>query len=198
MKKILNLLLFFLLLSQVAVAGGESEAEKILKTSVNNLFAVMSNNILSMDQKKIEVAEIANSVFDYSLIAKLTLGKKHWVQFNTKQRAEFTILFKELYQDTFIDKLDLYSDERVIFHSPVIKNKKNVKIPTVLISKGKKYSILFKMFKTRNGWKICDIVIEGVSQLRSHRSQYQNAINNRGIEGLLTKMREKKIENEKR
>ena len=131
------------------------------------------------------------------MIAKLTLGKKHWTQFDAKQRAEFSTLFKELYQGTLVDKLDLYSNEEIIFQPSVNVNEKNVKIPTVLLSKGKEYSIEYRMFKTKNGWKICDISIEGVSQLKSNRSQYHNTIKNYGIEGLLAKMREKKIENEK-
>ncbi len=193
MKIILYLLLSFLLLFQVAGAGDKtgSEAEKILKTSVNNVFAVMSNKLLSMDQKKSNVIAITNSVFDYSLIAKFTLGKKYWTQLDAKQRAEFVALFVEWYQNTLINKFDLFSDEKVVFYPTVIKNKKNVKIPTVLISKGSEHSILYRMFKTRNGWKICDIVIDGVSQLRSHQSQYRNRIKNVGIEGLLTKMRKK-------
>ena len=180
----------------MTVAGVETELEKILKTTVNKVFAVLSNKSLSMDQKKSKVIVITNSVFDYSLIAKLTLGKKDWIQFNLKQRADFTNPFVELYQDAFINKLGLFSDERIISQPPIIVNEKNIRIPTVLLSKGTEYSILYKMFKTQNGWKICDISIEGVSQLRSYRSQYQNTIKNRGIKGLLKTMREKKIENE--
>ncbi len=193
MKIILYLLLSFLLLIQVAGAGDKTgaEAEKILKTSVNNVFAVISNKLLSMDQKKSNVIEITNSVFDYSLIAKFTLGKKYWIQLDAKQRVEFVTLFMEWYQNTFIDKFDLFSDEKVVFYPIIIKDKKNVKIPTVLISKGSEHSILYRMFKTRNGWKICDIVIDGVSQLRSHQSQYRNTIKKIGIKGLLTKMRKK-------
>lgn len=131
------------------------------------------------------------------LIAKLTLEKKYWVQLDAEQRIEFITLFKELYQGAFVNNLDLFSDEKVIFQPPVIKNEKNINIPTVLLSKGKEYSILYRMFKTRDGWKICDIEVDGVSQLVSHRSQYQNIIKNRGVEGLFTKMREIKKENEK-
>jgi len=191
MKIISYLLLSFLLLSQVVIASNEteSEAERILKTSVNNVFAVLSNKLLSTDQKKSNVIEITDSVFDYSLIAKFTLGKTYWNQLDVKQRAEFTTLFMEWYQNTFIGKIDLFSDEKVIFKPSVVKNEKNVRIPTVLLSKGEEHSILYMMFKTQNGWKICDIVIDGISQLRSNQSQFQNAIKDKGIDGLLTQMR---------
>ena len=195
MKRISCLLLFFSLLSQVAVADVESEAEEKLKTSVDKVFTVLSDKELTMDQKKIKVVEITNSVFGYLLMAKLSLGKKHWSQFNSKQRSEFTSLFTELFQDFYVDKLDLFSDEKVLFQPSVLVNKKKVQIPTVLLSKGKEYSMQYKMAKTKNGWRIYDIEIEGVSLLHTYRSQYNSILEKGEIEDLLTKMREKKIEN---
>ena len=52
MKKIACLSLVFLLFSQVAVADVESEAEKLLKSSVDKVFTVLSDKELSIDQKK--------------------------------------------------------------------------------------------------------------------------------------------------
>jgi phospholipid transport system substrate-binding protein len=196
MRKIACLLLVFLLFSHVAIADVESEAEKLLKRSVDKVFTVLSDKELTIDQKKSKVIEITNSVFSFSLMAKLSLGKAHWSQFNAKQRAEFTGLFTEQFQNFYVDKLDLFSDEKVIFQPATIVGKKKVQIQTALISKGTQYSMLYKMFKTKHGWKIYDFEVEGVSMLRSYRSQYHHILKKAGIEGLLEKMREKTENNE--
>ena len=197
MRRVFCLLLFFFLLSQVAVADVESEAEEKLKTSVDKVFTILSEEELTMDQKKIKVVEITNTVFGYPLMAKLSLGKKHWSKFSPEQKAEFTSLFIKLFQDFYVDKLDLFSDEKVTFQPSVLVNKKKVQIPTVLLSKEKEYSMLYKMTKTKNGWRIYDIEIEGVSLIHTYRSQYNHILESGEIEDLLTKMREKKIENAK-
>ena len=197
MRRISCLLLFFVLLSRVAVADVESEAEEKLKMSVDKVFTVLSDKELTMDQKKIKVVAITDSVFGYSLMAKLSLGKKHWSKFDSKQRAEFTSLFTELFQDFYVDKLDLFSDEKIQFQPPVLVNKKKVQIPTVLLSKEKKYSMRYKMSKTKNGWRIYDIEIEGVSLIHTYRSQHNHVLESGEVEDLLTKMRVKKIENDK-
>jgi phospholipid transport system substrate-binding protein len=129
-------------------------------------------------------------------MAKLSLGKKHWSQFNPEQKAEFTSLFIKLFQDFYVDKLDIFNDERVVFQPVIVTGKRKVQIPTVLLSKGKKYSMLYKMAKTKNGWRIYDVAIEGVSLIHTYRSQYNHILESGEIEDLLTKMREKKIENE--
>ena len=195
MKRIYCYLLFFLLLSPVVVADVETEAEKILKSSVDKVFTVMLDKEMTMDQKKSEVTEVTNEVFGFSLMAKLSLGKAHWSEFNAKQRTEFIRLFTEQFQRFYIDKLDLFSNEEVVFQPATVVKKKKVQIPTLLLSKGKKYSMLYKMSNTKNGWKIYDITIEGVSLIHTYRSQYNHILESSKIEDLLTKMREKKKEN---
>ncbi len=196
MKKKFCLLLFFLILSHVAVADASTEPENILKTSVNKVFSVLSNEELSLDQKTHEVKMITSSVFGFTLMAKLTIGKENWSKFNSKQRDEFTSLFVELFQSFYSDKISLFSDEKVVFKSPSFDNEKRVQIPTILLHNEKKVSILYKMLKTKNGWKIYDIGIEGVSLIQTYRSQYHHVLKNGKIEGLLSKMREQK-ENKK-
>ncbi len=197
MRKISCLLLFFLLLSNVVVADVETEAEKILKSSVGKVFTIMLDEEMESGQKKSKVAEITNTVFSFPLMAKLSIGKAHWTEFNDKQKTEFTSLFTEQFQSFYIDKLDLFSDEEVIFQPATVVKEKKVQIPTLLLSKGKKYSILYKMSNTNNGWKIYDITIEGVSLVHTYRSQYSYILSSGKVEDLLTKMREKKKENKK-
>ena len=197
MKRVSCFLLFFLLLSQVVVADVETEAEKTLKLSIGKVFTVLLDKEMTMDQKKSKVIDITNTTFNYPLMAKLSLGKANWSEFNAKQRVEFTSLFAELFQRFYVDKLDLFSKEEVIFQPANAVQEKKVQIPTILLSKGKKYSILYKMSNTKDGWKVYDIIIEGVSLIHTYRSQYNHILGKGGVEDLLTKMREQKKENKK-
>jgi phospholipid transport system substrate-binding protein len=197
MKRVSCFLLFFLLLSQVVVADVETEAEKTLKLSIGKVFTVLLDKEMTMDQKKSKVIDITNTTFNYPLMAKLSLGKTNWSEFNAKQKVEFTSLFTELFQRFYVDKLDLFSNEEIVFQPANAVQEKKVQIPTILLSKGKKYSILYKMSNTKNGWKIYDVIIEGVSLIHTYRSQYNHILEKSGVEDLLTKMREQKKENKK-
>lgn len=197
MKRVSCFLLFFLLLSQVVVADVETEAEKTLKLSIGKVFTVLLDKEMTMDQKKSKIIDITNTTFNYPLMAKLSLGKANWSEFNAKQRVEFTSLFTELFQRFYVDKLDLFSNEEIVFQPANAVQEKKVQIPTILLSKGKKYSILYKMSNTKDGWKVYDIIIEGVSLIHTYRSQYNHILGKGGVEDLLTKMREQKKENKK-
>ena len=192
MKRISCFLLFFLLLSHVVVADDETKAEKILKSSVGEVFTIMLDEEMTMDQKKSKVIKITNKVFGFSLMAKLSIGKAHWSEFDAKQKVEFISLFTELFQDFYVDKLDLFSNEEVVFKPATVVKKRKVQIPTILLSKGKEYSLLYKMSNTKDGWKIYDITIEGVSLIHTYRSQYNHILKSGKVEDLLTKMKDKK------
>jgi phospholipid transport system substrate-binding protein len=179
-------------LSHVVVADVETEAEKVLKKSVGSVFTIMLDKEMTIGQKKSKVIKITNKVFGFSLMAKLSIGKAHWSEFDAKQKVEFISLFTELFQDFYIDKLDLFSNEEVIFKPATVVKKRKVQIPTILLSKGKEYSLLYKMSNTKDGWKIYDITIEGVSLIHTYRSQYNHILKSGKVEDLLTKMREKK------
>lgn len=198
MKMISCFLLFFLMLSSVVAADVETEAEKILKSSVDKVFTVMLDKEMTLDQKKIKVIEITDTVFGYPLMAKLSIGKKHWSEFNAEQRGEFTNLFTDAFQHFYVGKLDLFSNEEVIFQPATVVKEKKVQIPTMLLSNGKKYSILYKMSNGKAGWRIYDITIEGVSLIHTYRSQYNHILASGKVEDLLVKMREMKEENKEK
>ena len=126
-------------------------------------------------------------------MAKLSIGKEYWSEFNAQQRTEFIRLFTELFHDFYVDKLVIFNNEEVVFQSATVVQEKQVQIQTVLISRGKKYSMLYKMFKTKNGWKIYDFDIDGVSMRRVYQSQCHHVLKSDKIEGLLTKMKEVSI-----
>jgi phospholipid transport system substrate-binding protein len=86
-----------------------------------------------------------------------------------------------------------YTDEKIIFEAPIqIKNK--VQIPTHLVSKDQKTSILYKLYESQNNWKIYDIEIQGVSIIRSYRSQFIPILQNGTIEDLMQEL-EKSVNN---
>jgi phospholipid transport system substrate-binding protein len=117
------------------------------------------------------------------------LGKKYWPDLSPEQRERFTELFVERLRQSYLNKLTAYKDEKIIYESPVTIKKK-AHVPTQLISKGKKISMLYKLYSSNNRWKIYDVEIEGVSIIRSYRSQFKEILQKGTFDDLLQKMEE--------
>ena len=176
-----------LLLSRPVIADEKIAAEEFLKSNLDAVFAVLQKKDLAQQAKNREVVEIVTPMFDFPLMAKLSLGRKYWPDLTQDKKDRFTELFVKRLRKSYLDKLTTYTDEKISYESPVAVKKK-IHIPTHLISKGKKISMLYKLYPSNNIWKIYDIEIQGVSIIRSYRSQFREILAKGTFDDLLQRM----------
>ena len=185
-----NAFLLCILLSVFSLTAFGTKYQKInLSGNSENVLKVhnVSQQSLSLDAKKNEIERIVNPMFDFSLMAKLTLGRKYWPGLSADQRERFTELFVERLRNSYLDRLTLYTDEKVQYE-PAMAVKKKVQIPTFLVSKDDKISILYKFYDSSSGWRIYDLEVQGVSIIRSYRSQFHEILRSGSFDDLLAKL----------
>jgi phospholipid transport system substrate-binding protein len=187
MKHLIYAVLFTLIFSQSVIADDKKDAEKVLKGKLESVILVLEKKALNEETKKKEIVEIVTPMFNFSLMSKLTLGKKHWPGFTKEQKERFTELFTKRLKDSYLDKMMLYTDEKIEYKESVQVGKK-VQIPTILTSKDNKISMLYKLYKSKQGWKIYDIEIQGVSLISTYRSQFDEILRSKTVDDLLAKL----------
>ena len=187
MKSLWYAVVSLLILSQSVMADDKRDAEELIKSKLDAVFSVLQKKDLEQQAKKNEVTEIVTPMFDFELMAKLTLGKKYWPNLSQEKKERFTELFIKRLRTTYLDKLTLYTDETVTFEPPV-QVKKKIHIPTNLIAKDNKTSMLYKLYKSTDDWKVYDLEIQGVSIIRSYRSQFGEILQSGTIDDLLMKL----------
>ncbi|MEJ2657905.1 MAG: ABC transporter substrate-binding protein [Desulfobacterales bacterium] len=187
MRRILYVVLVLLLMSQTGWPDDKNAAKELLKTKIEAALAVLQKKDLVQQEKNNEFIKIVEPVFDYNLMAKLTLGRKYWPGLSEKNRERFTDLFVARLKATYVDKLSFYHDEKVAFGTPVQEGIK-IQIPTRVISKNNNIIMMYKLYKSPNNWKIYDIEIEGVSLISTYRSQFYDILSKGTIDDLLLKL----------
>jgi phospholipid transport system substrate-binding protein len=187
MRALLYAAFGLLILSQTVIADDKIAAEDLLKSTLDRVFEVLQKEDLEQQAKNKEIAEIITPMFDFARMAMLSLGKKHWPGLSREKKDRFTELFIKRLRQSYLDKLTTYTDEEIIYEPPV-EVKKKIHIPTRLISKGKKISMLYKFYNSNNNWKVYDIEIQGVSIIRSYRSQFREILQKGTFDDLLQRM----------
>jgi phospholipid transport system substrate-binding protein len=187
MKRILCAVVMMLLVSQVAWSDDKTAAKELLVSKIEAALSVLQKKDLVQKEKNKQVTAIVEPLFDFKLMAKLALGRKYWPSLSEKDRKKFVDLFVERLKATYVDKLSLYTNEKVAYESPV-QNGIKIQIPTKVISKNKNYSMLYKLYKSSDGYKIYDIEIEGVSLISTYRSQFSDILSKGTIDDLLLKL----------
>ena len=179
------LIMFFLV--QTTTADDIRTAEDTLKSKLNAAIAVLQKKDVDLQVKKNEIEAIMMPMFDFSLMAKLTLGRKHWPKLSVEDKEKFEELFTKLLKRSYQDRLIRYTDEEIVFESPVQKNKK-IEIQTYLVSKDDKTSMLYKLYQHDKEWKIYDVEIEGVSIIRSYQSQFDHILQTGTVDDFMAKL----------
>jgi len=191
MKKLLFTVLSILILSQMVLADDSNEVKRLLQSKLDAVISVLQQKELEQQTKNAQVLEIVTPLFDFSLMAKLSLGKKHWTGLTEEKKEEFTQLFVERLKESYLEKLMLYTDERIDYNEPVwVENKLHMR--TKLISKDNNIAMLYKFYKSEQNWLIYDIEIQGVSIIISYRSQFDHTLSSGTIDDLLQQMEKPK------
>ncbi len=187
MKNLLVVFISLLLFYHSAAADDKSEIETLLRNNLDAVFAVLQKKDLEQQAKYNKIVDIVTPMFDFELMAKLSLGKKHWPGLSQDQKERFTELFIKRLKASYLKNFTRYTDEKV-FYEPSVRVKKKIHAPTYLISKDKKISVLYKFYKAGNDWKIYDLEIQSVSIIRNYRSQFSNILISGTVDDLLLKL----------
>jgi len=164
-----------------------NDPNELLRTKWNAVISVLQRKDIDEKAKEKQVSKIVSPIFDFPLMAKLALGRKHWPKLTAPQREKFTRLFVERLKTSYREKVALYTNERVSF-KPAVQKKKIVYIPMELISKDRKIVMLYKLRKVDKRWKIYDVEIQGVSILLTYRSQFDDILRSGTVEDLLSRL----------
>ena len=176
-----------LLLGQDVTADDKDAAEEFIKNNLDAVFTVLKKKDQSQQARNSKVVEMVTPMFDFKLMAKLSLGKKYWPDLSREHKERFTELFVERLRQSYLNKLTAYTDEKIIYEPPVAVKKK-IHVPTILVSQGKKISMLYKLYSSNNTLKVYDVEIQGVSIVRSYRSQFKEILQKGTFDDLLKKM----------
>jgi len=175
-------------LSQTAAAGNQSAAEVFLKSKLEAVLAVLQQKELEQQAKTKIVIEIIEPMFDFPLMARLTL-KKYWAGLDQEKKERFIELFKINLKDFYAETLNLYTDEKIFYKASIQGGqKRKILIPTELISKGERMSMDYKLYQSKNNWKIYDVEIKGTSIIRTYQSQFYHDMQSGTIDDLLRKL----------
>jgi len=178
-----------LMLTHSAMSADSLTAEEFLKSKLNQVFEILKQTDLEQQEKSKQVVEIVSPMFDFQLMAKLSLGRQYWPDLSEEKREKFTELFISRLRGSYLNRITAYTDETVTYESPVKVDGK-VHIPTNLISKGNKIGMLYKFYQANDQWKIYDLEIQGVSIIRSYQSQFREILRTSTFDDLLLKMQE--------
>lgn len=183
----MKILFSFLLVATFGFALEFDKIDTTMEKNINQTIHILQTSNKDIESIAKEIFTMFDSIFDYHLMAQLSLSKKYKT-LSPSQQKEFDVAFEKNLKRSFTDKLHLYKDEtmKVLGGQKTKANRYNLK--TSIILDGKIHYITFKFHEFNQDWKIYDVDILGISVIQTYRSQFADIISQEGFEKLLQKL----------
>jgi phospholipid transport system substrate-binding protein len=178
-KKILALLL---ITSFYAQGMDEKNIKQEMNTRVNKVLSILQNDALSPKQKEQQSVLFIDDIFDYTTMSQISLGRM-WTTLKPNEKTQFTKAFEEKLKHSYLDKLRLYNNQKVIIGNPkkVKSNRIAFDVEVIGVDDTYKVEYLFYQNKKDNQWYIYDVILVGVSIIQTYRNQFAEFLKTKSI-----------------
>jgi phospholipid transport system substrate-binding protein len=130
--------------------------------------------------------------FDFARMTMLAVGK-NWNRATTTQQQALAREFRTLLVRTYSASLSAYKNQVIEFKPMNMQpGDTDVKVKTEVNQPGgKPLPIDYAMEKMATGWKVYDVVVDGVSLVTNYRNSFASEIRQSGIDGLIKTLADK-------
>lgn len=183
--------LIFLLFSLPVYAGVPTDTAK---ASVDKVLDVLRDPKLkspsAKETKKQKLRVIYKTMFDEVEFSRRTLAR-NWNKLNPAQQKEFIVLFEQVLEKNYIDKILAYTNEKIEFYKENMLSENQAEVRSKVVMPSKEVPIFYRMIKKNNVWKVYDVVVENVSLVQNYRTQFNDILAKNTPEQLLEILRKK-------
>jgi phospholipid transport system substrate-binding protein len=171
---------FFFILSISLLSWSEEDPYVFIDSNAQKMVKVLTKDVdlFESDRQLYEnkIKEIFEPMIDFRRVAASVMGKKYYLMASRDERAEFVNIFKDSLLDTYAETLAQWGDSLISTEFP--KSNLNIEIQSVEVRQtldtgSSKYPISYKLRRSDDGWKIVNIIINGVNLGLTFRNQFQ-------------------------
>lgn len=186
MNTFFKLLLIAMISISSAYALKKDEIKSQMTLKINNVLLILEKKELTTTQKGVEIIKIMDEVFDYDLMARISLGKETWNQLSEEKQKEFTKVFEKKLKNSYIEKLELYNNQKVKVVDLLPYKGSRLQLETHLLSKDEVYVINYNFYsRDKDQWLIYDVDLSGVSIIQTYRQQFSGLLKEKSFDEMI-------------
>lgn len=178
---------FMMMLASMAFAA--DNATESVRMSVDTIIGILKDAGLDKPAKRDKIRVVIAERFDFRAMSQRTLAT-NWKKASKEEQQHFIGLFAELIQNTYIGRVEAYTNETVKYSAEKITDDRAV-VDTLILTSSAEIPVSYKLYLKDGRWLVYDVNIEGVSLISNYRTSYQEIVMKEGFSGLLAKMEEK-------
>ena len=164
-----------------------------LREYTDQVIKVLDDPALAQQDRRAAVRKIAHEAFDVAETAQRVLAR-HWQARTPAEREEFTQLFADLLERTYIARMDEYGGERIRYVAESVDGNLASVRARIMTRNGTEVAVESRMNRRGERWLIYDVLIENVSLIANYRAQFDRIVRTSSYEDLVKRLKEKRNE----
>jgi phospholipid transport system substrate-binding protein len=185
---LVKIFLITLIVFNVSYALQEDRILSIMTDKINKATQILQNNQLDKVRKQKDIFDMFDVLFDYELMAKLSLGKQ-WNILETQQQKVFTQSFEQRLKSSYIDKLYLYTNQKIIVKEMVKPKDNRIEVVMHILGEKETFEVIYKFYKNGiDDWFIYDVNILGISIIQTYRNQFVGVLQKETFDELIQRL----------
>ena len=182
-------ILFGLMTTLASMAFAAGNATESVRMSVDAIIGILKDAGLDKPAKRDKIRVVIAERFDFRAMSQRTLAT-NWKKASKEEQQQFIELFAELIQNTYIGRVEAYTNEEVKYPGEKVTDDRAV-VDTLIVTSSKEIPVTYRLYLKGDRWLVYDVNIEGVSLISNYRNSYQEIVKREGFTGLLAKMEDK-------
>ena len=193
--KIRNLLAILGLFVTTAFAA-DLAPDALVKSTADEVLSIIKQDkdIQAGNTKKVVELVEAKVLphFDFTRMTRLAMGR-NWNKASDAQKEALIKEFRTLLVRTYSVSLSQYRNQTLEYKpTKVGAEDKEALVKTLVVQPGgQPIPIDYRMAKGADGWKVFDILVDGVSLVTNYRSEFNTQIEQVGVDGLIKSIADK-------
>ena len=190
-----RLLLALMFVAAPVLAQDTGPEELVKKVTAEVMQAIKTDKQLAAGDRQKALKLVEEKILphvDFEEATRLAVGRG-WAQANAEQKKKLVTEFKNMLIRTYSNAISAYEGQEMkVLPSRVKPGDTDATVRNQFIRPGGKPVLVdYSMRKTDQGWKIYDIVVEGVSLVLTYRSEFDAVVKQEGIDGLIKRLSSK-------
>ena len=165
-----------------------------IRVTVDRVLRILKDPALNAaSAKEARRSELTKAIlprFDFEEMAKRSLGAE-WRRRTPAEQEEFIRLFTELLKNSYIESIESYRGEKVIYRSESQDGAYADVGTKVINDRGEEFTIDYRLNLEGSEWKVYDVIIENISIVNNYRSQFSRILGRSSFAELLRTIRDK-------
>jgi len=193
--EISGFLLFILILLLPMSASANSDPDAVIRRTIETILPLLERNINEYEKDRTKLYSMVSQnivpIFSMQAMSKEVLGREIWVNSSQQQRDDFIEQFTEFLVRTYAISLLVYTNQKVIYHSSKYNQDNRFVSVITEIKQGPgrdPVNVEYKLYNSKDGWKIYDFDIDGSSVVEVYKGQFRNIARDKGMDQLISKI----------